>query len=104
MFGNVVTLLSWTVIVALTASGLVQLARQVPWVDRQMMAGKKPWVCDLCMSWWTALIGTGVWMALDGAPWRAAIPAFALTMMVVRSLGAPTSDFQLNIPDSEGGL
>lgn len=100
MFGNAVTLLTWTAIVALTAAGLIQLVRQIPWVDRQMLAGRKPWVCDLCMSWWSALLGTTFWLLLDGAPWRASIPAFALTMLVVRSLGAPVSDLQLNdIPD-----
>lgn len=94
MVANVSELLVWVILVALTAGGLIQLARQLPWVDAQMMAGKKPWVCDLCMSWWTSLLSTLGWILLDNAPWRAHLPAFALTMLVTHLLGKPTSEYE----------
>lgn len=95
-------LVSWALILAFTAAGLIQLIRQLPWVDRQMMAAKKPWVCDLCMSWWTSILVTGTWALLDSAPWRAGIPAFAVTLLVTRVLSGPTSDFNIEeIPDLE---
>lgn len=90
------------VVIALTALGLIQLLRQIPWVQRQMLAGRKPWVCDLCMSWWTSLLTGWAWAFFDGVPGKAAIPAFALTMLVTHILGAPTSDYNVDdIPEIE---
>jgi hypothetical protein len=99
-----ISLLLWALITAFTASGVVMLIRQIPWVDRQMMAGKKPWVCNLCMSWWTSPIVVGFWHLMADAPLRAAIPAFALTLICVNVLGAAhaTPDFDIEeIPEEK---
>jgi hypothetical protein len=100
-------ILGWTCVIAFAAAGLVQLVRLNPWVGRQMMAGKKPWVCDLCMSWWTSILVTGLWV------WNqhtlslsyAQLPAFTLTLLITHALGTPTSEFKLEdipeIPDPE---
>lgn len=91
-----------TVLIALSAAGLIQLLRQIPWVQRQMLAGHKPWVCDLCMSWWTSLIAGAAWCFLDGTPGKAIFPAFALTLLVTHILGAPTSEYNVeDIPELE---
>jgi hypothetical protein len=88
------------IVVALTAVGLIQLIRLIPWVYRQMLAGKKPWVCDLCMSFWTSILSGSAWALLGAGPWRAIIPSFALTMLVTRVLGAPTSEYNVDdIPE-----
>lgn len=95
-----ILLVLWALIISASAAGLVQLVRQLAWVNAQMIAGKKPWVCDLCMSWWTSALATAAWSLLEGAPARAFIPAFAMAMILVRALGAPTSNFNPDdLPD-----
>lgn len=39
---------------ALTAVGLTQTIRKVPPFSKWTLEGKRPWSCDLCMSFWTA--------------------------------------------------
>jgi len=58
----------------LTVFFLVELVRKLPGVETWALAGKRPWGCDLCMSFWTsvlvmvltALIGDVTWRML---PW-----------------------------------
>lgn len=98
------SILAWAAVIASTAAGCVQLVRLIPWVGRQMMAGKKPWVCDLCMSFWSTLLADGFWtvwqLAYDRQLYLSAVPAFALTLLLTRALGEPTSVFNLeDIPE-----
>jgi hypothetical protein len=96
----VTTLVAWAILVAFSAAGVIQLVRVIPWVERQMLAGKKPWVCDLCMSWWTTGISLGLWTLLAPAAGLTFFPAFGLTLLLTRSLGAPTSELRLDdIPE-----
>jgi len=61
----------------LAAAGLTAVVRVLPGVAGLLLAGRKPWACDVCMSWWTALATVGglhgitydpwVWICLPGA-------------------------------------
>ena len=53
-----------------------------------MMRGVKPWVCDLCMSFWSTLLTTLFWASL-GVPALAGLPAFVVTFFIVRKNGDP---------------
>lgn len=48
-----------TASVALTVPGFVRAARTLSFVDRWVLAGIKPWACDVCMCFWS----TGLWTA-----------------------------------------
>lgn len=80
----------WSILVALTAAGLVPVVRQVPAVQDWMFKGIKPWVCDLCMSFWGTVVATAFWWLWSDAPTEAMLPAFALTFYIVRKNGDPT--------------
>jgi len=55
------TILLWAVIVGATSAGITVALRGLPWVYRQVEAAKKPWACDICMSFWTTgLLGLGL--------------------------------------------
>jgi hypothetical protein len=78
----------------LASAGLVQLVRAVPWVHARMLDGKKPWVCDACMSLWGSLLTTGAvvhyfWSAV----WWAALPVvfFACLWVTKRLNPVPVS-------------
>lgn len=96
MFGAATTLVCWMLLIAFSAAGAVQLIRQLAFVQRQMLRQRKPWICNLCMSFWTTIVATGMWTVLEHAPLAAAIPAFALTLHLVNKLTEPQSkpDFE----------
>lgn len=94
----------WTLIVAASAASLVPLIRQIPYVQRKMLEGVKPWVCDLCMSFWSTLLFALVW-STQGSPRVSAIPAFAIAFLIVRKNGDPTgpSPSLTDLKDMEDG-
>jgi len=77
-----------TVLLALSAAGLVPLVRVVPWVRRWVEQGRRPWACDICMAFWGTLLAGAFWWGL-GAPWSAVVPAYALTLFLVRRNSDP---------------
>lgn len=79
----------WAFIVATSAAGVVPLVRQIPEVHQRMLEGIKPWVCDLCMSFWATLFATLFWWCWMNAPLVSIVPAFALTFFLVRKNSDP---------------
>ncbi len=85
------TYLLWALMVGATAAGLTVALRALPLIARQVEALRKPWVCDICMSFWTtALIVVGL------ALWQhnvelvvVAGPAYPWAMWVLRVLTGP---------------
>lgn len=83
--------------VALTAPGFIVALRALPWAERQMMAGIRPWACDICMSFWTV---AALCTALAGVfGWRYAVvagPAYSVCLGVLgvlqRSLPPPMAE------------
>ena len=80
-----------SILVALTVPGFVLSVRALPAVDRRVLAGKKPWACDVCMCFWS----TGLWTLVVAFVFKdprillAAGPAYTMSMAVLRALGAP---------------
>ena len=81
----------YVVLVALSAASIVPVVRALPGVQGWVQRGIKPWACDLCMSFWSTIFTTTVWMRVAGLPWYVGWPAFAVAFAVVRFNGAPTS-------------
>lgn len=53
--------------VAWSTVGAVLVIRALPGVNRLVLEGKKPFACDLCMSWWTSILicGAFAWFFAD---------------------------------------
>lgn len=47
------SLLELVFLYALTAVALTQIVRKLPPFSRWTLEGKRPWSCDLCMSFWS---------------------------------------------------
>lgn len=79
------------VMVGASSAGLTLALRALPPIARQLQALKKPWVCDVCMSFWA----TGLWTLLlmwwrqDPTLLVVAPPAFPWAMWVLRNLTEP---------------
>lgn len=78
------------VFIALTVPGFVLAVRTLPWVDAKVLAGVKPWACDVCSTFWStviwALIGTAFFgrEALIAAP-----PAYTVALYVLGVMSQP---------------
>ncbi len=68
--------------VALTAPGFIVALRALPTIERRMMAGLKPWACDVCMSFWTVATFTTIAAGVLG-DWRLLViagPAYTVCL------------------------
>lgn len=88
------TALGWLAAVVafgLSAAGLVQLVRVVPPGPKMVQRGTKPWACDLCMSWWSAVLLVAVACAMDPA-WALVLPGsfFVSLFLTARLYPAPS--------------
>lgn len=76
--------------IVLTVPGFVLAVRALPWVDAKVMAGVKPWACDICSCFWATIlwgaIAGGVW-GLDGL--LATPPAYVGTLVLLGYLSRP---------------
>lgn len=80
---------SMVLIVAASAAGMVPMVRLIPEVRQWMFEGVKPWVCDLCMSFWATVLATLFWWCWMNVPLVSVVPAFALTFLIVRKNSDP---------------
>lgn len=82
-------------IVALTVPGFVLAVRALPPVDRRVLAGQKPWACDVCMCFWA----TGLWTLVVAFVFKdprlllAAGPAYTVAMVVLGWMTRAPSTF-----------
>lgn len=81
----------YVVLVALSAASIVPVVRALPGIQGWVQRGIKPWACDLCMSFWSTIFTTVVWMRIAGLPVYVGWPAFVLAFAMVRANGAPLS-------------
>lgn len=51
---------------AFTVPGFVIALRTLSWVQEQVLAGVKPWACDVCMTFWSLLLWSLVPVAVLG--------------------------------------
>lgn len=84
------TYLLVTAVIAFTVPGMVFAIRALPWVSRMVDAGIKPWVCDVCMSFW--LTGGLALAAVMRDPTLilCAGPAYTLAMLVLSFMERPS--------------
>jgi len=93
MTRSVLDLLAWAVGLGSTAAGIVLAVRALPAVRRAMVQLKKPWACDLCMSFWTVgalSLGLAVWK-VDAQLLLSAGPAYPLALQLLRMLQEPAN-------------
>ena len=94
------------VMVGATSAGMTLAVRRLPWVERRLLQAQKPWVCDICMSFWTVgglVLGLGAWHH-DPAFVFLAGPAYPVALGVLRHLSEPVSrPFELPPLEDEDG-
>lgn len=89
-------LLAWSAAVGLSAAGMVVAVRALPPVQRAIFARKKPWACDVCMSFWATGLCALVVGYLRGPEYIfAAGPAYPLTLWTLAKLSSPQNPPQL---------
>ncbi len=86
----------WSALLGLTVAGFILGVRALPWVDRRVMALKKPWACDFCMCFWGTLLWGGLgyrWYVTDlGAHgWAVMGPAYPLALWFLGHIWEPPS-------------
>ena len=74
-------------LVGLSAAGLVVALRALPFVQRLIREQKKPWACDVCMSFWCT--GATAFVLLPLTEVWAAAPGFAIALLTLRKLTEP---------------
>jgi len=88
---NWISILATALVVALTVPGFVRAIRALPRVDGWVMAGVKPWACDICMCFWS----TGLWVSAlayleaDAHLLLAAGPAYTVALNVLEYMQRP---------------
>lgn len=83
-----IALLVMILAIGLFAAGSTLVARALPVVARAARRGARPWACDLCMSWWGALLGALAARILDVVGAREDAIAIALVAIVFIATGA----------------
>lgn len=78
------------VVIGLTVPGFVRAVRMLPAVQSRVLAGVKPWACDVCMCFWS----TAALASLAGAVFGpehlfAAGPAYTVALYVLGRLEEP---------------
>lgn len=83
------TLLLWSLLVGSTSAGMTTAIRALAPVQRWMMAQKKPWSCDRCMSFWTVgVLALGL-MRIEPVLVLSAGPAYPWALWVLRKTNDP---------------
>jgi hypothetical protein len=86
--------------VGLSSATLTCILRFAPVIHRWVLAGKKPWVCDVCMTLWTvALITTGLYYAGFKAALAASAPGYAIGKWMLMRLTDPQGPPPVIPPD-----
>lgn len=97
------TLLLWALPVGATAAGMIVVIRVLPLIRQQVEAMKKPWACDICMSFW--VVGLLVLLLLLGKRdpqfLFVAGPAFPFALWFLRRLTDPPELPPLLLEDSD---
>ena len=97
------TILLWAFLVGATAAGMTVVIRVLPGVHSQMEAQKKPWVCDICMSFWTVglLVLLLAFELRDPKLVVVAGPAYPFALWFLRRLTDPPELPPLLLEDSD---
>jgi len=96
------TILLWALAVGATSAGITVAVRALPFVYRWVEEQKKPWGCDICMSFWiVGLLGLGLghWQG-----WEYVLvcgPAYPWAMWVLCKVSEPKGPPPFSLEDSD---
>lgn len=80
------------VFLALTVPGFVTAVRALPWVERRVLDGVKPWACDVCSCFWsTVLWAPFVYLAWGAEGLFAAPPSYVASLVVLGFISRPSA-------------
>ena len=74
---------------SLTVPGFVLAVRTLPWVDAKVLAGVKPWACDVCSCFWSTLLWSPVVYYWGLEALLAAPPAYTVALALLGVLSRP---------------
>lgn len=80
------SLLATAILLGMVAASAITLFRALPPGKRLAATGKRPWACDICMSFWAVLALTVVAGDLKLLAWRdawSALPAYIVSLWLV---------------------
>ncbi len=94
-------LLAWSVVIGSTAPGVAIVVRALSAVEKLVLEGKRPWACDVCLSWWMVAATTLVagLAAHDLEVLWAAGPAYPLAYKLIGWLSQPVSSPPPGFPE-----
>jgi len=95
-------ILFWAVALGATSAGMTAVIRTLPPVTRWMMERKKPWACDICMSFWTVGLlglGLGYWQGWEHT--LACGPAYPWALWVLCRISEPVGPPPPELEDSD---
>lgn len=94
-------LLAWSVVIGSTAPGVAIVVRALSAVEKLVLEGKRPWACDVCLSWWMVAATTLVagLTAHDLEVLWAAGPAYPLAYKLLGWLSQPVSSPPPGFPE-----
>ncbi len=79
--------LTFAILLGMIAASAVSIFRAIPPGSGLLKTGKKPWACDVCMSFWSTLLIA----LITGIAWRVplnqlwtAIPSYIVCLWLVR--------------------
>lgn len=89
-------------LVGTSVPGIVMAVRALPPIDRRVLAGQKPWACDICMCFWaTGLVTLALAFAFDDRRLMLACgPAYTFAMWILTKLSEPPP-FVPPLPEDE---
>lgn len=71
----------------------IELVRKLPKIEGLALEGKRPWSCDLCMSFWTS----GLWSGIVFGNYP---PENPITLLLVPGAAAGVALFMLHFTNS----
>jgi hypothetical protein len=78
--------------VALTVPGFVLAVRALPPVERLVLAGVKPWACDVCSTFWATLVwGAVAWVVFGHWALVAVPPSYTIALWLLGELSRPAT-------------
>lgn len=80
-------------ILTVAVPGFIQAARALPWVSAQVVEGVKPWVCNICMTFWSCILFAFPLLLVFGfLPVLLALaPAYTSALWLHKQVAAPDS-------------
>lgn len=89
------------VIIGLSAFYLTNLIRRFPKIESLAMAGKRPWSCNACMSFWTMLPAAFYLSQAIGLAWPTFLAGSGLCFFLLQFLEPPPPELPPPPPNAQ---